>query len=121
MIQGAGMKQLVAAGLMMGAACRAAPVRAVPAQGAATASTQVANLHAFARVYGVLRWFHPSDAAAVIDWDRFAVDGVRRVIDASNRRALQARLAELSAPVAPTMQLAADGEKFVDVATAQSS
>src|SRR5678815_3835641 len=44
-----------------------------------TPEPQVRGLYAFARLYGVLRWFHPSDAAATIDWDRFAVDGVRPV------------------------------------------
>jgi hypothetical protein len=67
----------------------------------------------------VLRWFHPSDAADAIDWDRFALDGVRRVIDAPDRRALRARLAELSGPIAPTMQLVAEDEKFVDMHIAQ--
>lgn len=107
------MKQLVAAALMMGTACRAAPEPAGPAHRAATSSTQVANLHAFARIYGLLRWFHPSDAAAAIDWDRFACDGARRVIDARGPGALRARLAELISPIAPTVQLAGTGEAFV--------
>jgi len=80
----------------------------------ATASPAVANLHAFARLYGVLRWFHPSDAAAEIDWDRFAIEGARRVTDAPNTRALRAALTDLIAPFAPTVHLAAAGEPFPD-------
>jgi len=76
--------------------------------------SRVANVHAFARLYGVLRWFHPSDAAAVVDWDRFAIDGVARVIDAPDAGALQAALAELIAPIAPTVHLAGRGESFAD-------
>jgi hypothetical protein len=38
----------------------------------------------------VVRWFHPSDAAAAIDWDRFAIEGARRAIDASSASALRA-------------------------------
>lgn len=73
---------------------------------------RVANLRAFARVYGALRWFHPSDAGAAIDWDRFACDGVRRVLDAPDPRALRAALQALIAPVAPTVQLAIGDEAF---------
>lgn len=81
--------------------------------GAATLP-EVANLHAFARLYGVLRWFHPSDAAAALDWDRFAVEGVRRVIDAPDVPALRSRLAELIAPFAPTVHLTIGDETFPD-------
>src|ERR1051325_190854 len=82
--------------------------------GRTTISVQVANLHAFARLYGLVRWFHPSDAAAAIDWDRFAVDGVRQVIDAPDVRALRERLTELFAAVAPTMYIAGPGEPLRD-------
>ena len=75
---------------------------------------RVANLHSFARLYGVVRWFHPSDAAAAIDWDHFAIDGARRVIDASDADALRVRLADLFALIAPTVQIRHAGETFSD-------
>jgi C-terminal processing protease CtpA/Prc len=80
---------------------------------ATAASSRVANLHAFARIYGVLRWFHPSDAAAEIDWDRFAIEGARRVIDAPDRRVLRAALTDLIATIAPTVHIGAAGEQFL--------
>lgn len=80
----------------------------------AVAPPRVANLHAFARLYGVVRWFHPSDAASAIDWDRFAIDGAHRVIDAPDARALEARLTALLAPLAPTAQIIGPGEAFAD-------
>jgi C-terminal processing protease CtpA/Prc len=92
-------------------ACRAGEHAARPV---AAAPQRVANLHAFARLYGVVRWFHPSDAAAVIDWNRFAVDGVRRVLDARDAAALDAALAELFAPLAPTVHLVRGGAAFPD-------
>ena len=98
---------------LVGAACHAGPGQSSLPQ-ATTTSLRVTNLHAFARLYGVLRWFHPSDAAAVIDWDRFAVDGARRVIGAGDARALRTTLTELIAPFAPTVHLAAAGEPFAD-------
>lgn len=76
------------------------------------AQMRIANLRAFARLYGVVRWFHPSDRAAAIDWDQFAIDGVRRVIDLRDFRALRAVLGDLFAPFAPTVHFAGSGEQL---------
>src|SRR5262249_22323921 len=85
-----------------------------PVQGASSAtetkSSRIANLHAFARLYGAVRWFHPSDAAAAIDWDQFAIDGARRVIDVRDARELRIVLSELFGPFAPTVHIAGRGE-----------
>jgi C-terminal processing protease CtpA/Prc len=96
--------------LLAGTACHGMPQ---PASVSATA--RVANLYAFARLYGVVRWFHPSDAAAATDWDRIAIEGTRRVIDARNERELHMALSSLFAPIAPSIQIAAGGQ-FADVA-----
>ena len=56
--------------LTLAIAC-AAPVDSEP--------QPVSDLAAFARLYGLVRFFHPSDEASAIDWDRFAVHGVERV------------------------------------------
>lgn len=63
------------------------------------------NLRAFARLYGYIRFFHPSDEAAGIDWDRFAIHGVGRVKDAATHRDLQDRLEALFEPIAPTLAI----------------
>jgi len=39
-------------------------------------SRELTNLRAFAHLYGVLRFFHSSDEAAALDWNRYAVLGV---------------------------------------------
>src|SRR5882724_4216218 len=103
-------RRAVLAAAVLCTACHAGGERASPV--AAAGAPRVANLHAFARLYGVVRWFHPSDAAAAIDWDRFAAEGARRVIDAPDERALRAALADLIAPIAPTVHIAAAGEQF---------
>lgn len=82
------------------------------AQPSPTGRTRIANLHAFARLYGVVRWFHPSDAAAATDWDRFAIEGVRRIMDVRDARSRRAALGELFAPIAPTVRIAGSGEEF---------
>jgi len=63
------------------------------------------NLTAFARLYGYVRFFHPSDQAALTDWESFAIDGVRAVEDAVSLIELQIRLERLFQPVAPAVQL----------------
>ncbi|PSQ67305.1 MAG: peptidase S41 [Bacteroidetes bacterium QH_2_64_74] len=69
------------------------------------------NLRAFAKLYGYVRYFHPSDAAAETDWETFAVHGVHNVQDASSRAELRATLDSLFAPIAPTVQLYESGER----------
>jgi hypothetical protein len=105
------LRYAIAVALSVGSACHTGPTGQVPSTTAAVPA-RVANLHAFARIYGVLRWFHPSDAAAAIDWDRFAIEGVQRVIAAPDARALRAALVDLIAPIAPTVQLAGPGEQL---------
>jgi len=39
----------------------------------------VEAIESFARLYGYVRWFHPSDEALEINWDKFAVLGVQKV------------------------------------------
>lgn len=77
----------------------------------AQAASQVDNLRAFARLYGYVRFFHPSDEAALVDWDRFAVYGAARVRDAADAGELHRRLEELFAPIAPTLVLHRIGEE----------
>jgi len=63
------------------------------------------NLTAFARLYGYVRFFHPSDQAALTDWEAFAIDGVRAVEGAASLADLQPRLEKLFQPIAPTVQI----------------
>ena len=62
---------------------------------------EIDNVAAFARLYGVVRYFYPSDAAAGLDWNRFVVHGVRRVRSAVDARSLEAALKELFLPLGP--------------------
>jgi len=62
-------------------------------------------LRAFARLYGYVRYFHPSDQAAGLDWNRFVVHGAGKVSQARSVQELKRTLEELFLPVAPTMRL----------------
>ncbi|RHW43276.1 hypothetical protein D1B31_00975 [Neobacillus notoginsengisoli] len=72
---------------------------------------RIANIEAFGRLYGLVRYFHPSDEAAGLDWNRFGVYGVAKVKDAANEQELKAALEELFLPIAPTLSLSLKGEK----------
>jgi hypothetical protein len=68
---------------------------------------EIANVVALARMYGVVRYFYPSDAAASLDWNRFAVYGVSQVRAAADKNALEATLTALFSPLGPGLVLGA--------------
>jgi hypothetical protein len=43
----------------------------------------IRNLRAFSKLYGYVRFFHPADEAAAIDWEQFAIYGAGKVKNAS--------------------------------------
>ncbi|MGD6874249.1 S41 family peptidase [Sutcliffiella horikoshii] len=86
---------------------------------------QVENLEAFTRVYGYVRYFHPSDEAEQIDWMKFAMHGTEYVLQAKDTNELKEKLEELFLPIAPTIQVYQEGEvvrnSFEYVDTKESS
>ncbi len=69
------------------------------------------NLRAFTKLYGYVRFFHPSDEASEMDWDKLAIYGAERVKNAKNAKELKARLEELFLPVAPNAKIYFTDEK----------
>src|SRR5262249_58683742 len=76
------------------------------AQVPSASQREIENVAAFARLFGVVRYFYPSDAAASLDWNRFAVYGVRRVRAAKDSAVLEATLEELFTPLGPNIEIA---------------
>ena len=70
-----------------------------------TTDETIRNLRAFAKLYGCVRFFHPSDEASSIDWDRFAVLGAGRVKDCASGKELEKALTQLFLPLAPSLQV----------------
>ena len=77
----------------------------------------VEALRAYAKLYGYVRYFHPSDEAAELDWDRFAVYGAGEVLKAaggsdSGAGAIDLRvtLDALFAPIAPAVEIYRKGQ-----------
>ena len=66
---------------------------------------QINNVKAFAKMYGYVRYFHPSDEAASINWEKFAIYGSNEVLNAANDDVLLNRLRELFYPIAPSVMI----------------
>ncbi len=65
----------------------------------------VRNIEAFAKLYGYVKYFHPSDEAFENDWDYFAIYGASKVLDCPDNAALRDSLNMLFQPIAPTIQI----------------
>lgn len=72
-----------------------------------TPAREIDNLVAFARLYGVVRYFYPGDTAARLDWDRFAVYGAGVVRPAADAPALAGALQKLFGAIGPGITIAA--------------
>lgn len=68
-------------------------------------SQKVQNIETFARLYGYARWFHPSDEAQEIDWDKFAMLGVQKVENIKSTEELKDTLYQLFAPIVQGLQI----------------
>jgi C-terminal processing protease CtpA/Prc len=88
--------------LAFGAMCRGGRESAI--------SPPVENLRTMAKLYGYLKYFHPSDEAARVDWDALAIYAAGKAKDAPDAGALKAVLEEVFRPVAPSMALYVKGE-----------
>ncbi len=62
------------------------------------------NQTAFAKTYGYVKYFHPSDEASAIDWNRFAIYGAKKVENCSSETELVTTLRTLFEPIAPTIK-----------------
>lgn len=71
----------------------------------------ITNLQAFTKLYGYVRYFHPSDEATQLDWDKFAIYGAGKVKNARTADELAFTLEELFLPIAPTLQILRPNEK----------
>lgn len=60
-------------------------------------------LTTFAKAYGYVKYFHPSDEASVIDWNQFAAYGADEINKCKNKEDLIKTLNSLFKPIAPTV------------------
>jgi len=69
------------------------------------------NIETFARLYGYVRFFHPSEEASKINWNHFAIYGSKQVEKAKNSQELKQILEELFLPIAPSLVIYHTQEK----------
>ena len=79
------------------------------------------NLVALARLFGYVQYFHPSDEATKLDWERFAILGVLTVESAQTPEELAIRLEKLFRPYAPTVEVFPKGKGCHPLELTQSS
>ncbi|WP_126246233.1 S41 family peptidase [Chitinophaga rhizosphaerae] len=76
----------------------------------AQTARQAINQYTFARLYGYVRFFHPSDAGVVTDWDALAIYGAQAVDGAKNATELKTALEGIFHPIAPTLRIYETGK-----------
>ncbi|MEP6730986.1 MAG: PDZ domain-containing protein, partial [bacterium] len=70
---------------------------------------ELGNVTAFANALGYIRFFHPTDAAVRVNWDAFAVRGIRAVQGATSDDSLALALASVFAPITSNVRFASSG------------
>ncbi len=75
----------------------------------ALTSRELDNVTAFANALGYVRFFHPTDAAVGVNWDAFAVRGVRAVHSATSPDSLASALTSVFAPITEHVRFATTG------------
>ena len=66
---------------------------------------KVQNIESFAQLYGYARWFHSSDEAQKIDWDKFAILGIQKVKKITSSAELKDTLYHLFSPIVQGLQI----------------
>jgi len=62
---------------------------------------QITPLKTFAKAYGYVKYFHPSDEASQIDWKNFASYGANEILKCSSQTEVIDKLNALFKPIAP--------------------
>lgn len=80
----------------------------------AQSQMKLKNLKVFAKTYGYVKYFHPSDEASAIDWNMFAIYGAKKVMDCKTPEEMVRVLSEIYHPIAPTVSFSLDDELHYD-------
>lgn len=71
--------------------------------GCGNKNKKVEYLTTYAKAYGYVKYFHPSDEAYAINWNQFAVYGADEIVKCKSKEDLMKTLNELFNPIAPTI------------------
>jgi len=67
----------------------------------------------FAKVYGYVKYFHPSDEAVQVDWNRFSIYGAAQIAKCKSKKELLNTLNDLFKPIAPSIIISAEIEDWI--------
>jgi len=76
----------------------------------AQTNTEIQKLKDFAAIYGVVRYFHPSDENSKINWNQFAAYGTEQILKTKNQQEFENVLKKLFVPIAPTISF--EGKEY---------
>lgn len=76
----------------------------------AQTNTEIQKLKDFAAIYGVVRYFHPSDENSKINWNQFAAYGTEEILKTTNQQEFEEVLKKLFVPIAPTISF--EGKEY---------
>lgn len=78
---------------------------------------KIENLKTFAKAYGYVKYFHPSDAATAIDWTALAAYGADLVEKCESKDDLTHKLNTLFKPIGPAINFSSSKSNNYDLAT----
>ncbi|GAA4900851.1 hypothetical protein GCM10023311_28140 [Flaviramulus aquimarinus] len=70
------------------------------------------NLKTFAKAYGYVKYFHPSDEASAIDWNSFAAYGAEQIVKCQSKTEVINTLNSLFKPIAPSVVFSEEKQAF---------
>lgn len=68
-------------------------------------SQKIENLKTFNKIYGYVKYFHPSDEAFQLDWDKFSIYAANKVLQCETNEAFAKTIDTLFSPIAPSIKL----------------
>lgn len=90
---------LVLAGILLGCS------PTTPSSSLEYENKTIGNITIFSKLYGYVRYFHPSDQAAEANWEQVALQGVQLVSGATSTDELVDCLEYIFLPLAPTIEI----------------
>ncbi|MBU3024676.1 S41 family peptidase [Zobellia galactanivorans] len=67
-------------------------------------SKKIENLKTFSKIYGYIKYFHPSDEAFGLDWDKFSIYAASKVLKCETNEAFVKTIDSLFSPIAPSIR-----------------
>ncbi|MDO6518568.1 S41 family peptidase [Zobellia uliginosa] len=65
---------------------------------------KIENLKTFSKIYGYIKYFHPSDEAFRLDWDKFSIYAANKVLKCETNEAFVKTIDTLFSPIAPSIR-----------------